>query len=163
MRRPIRARPPERVFVGVGSNLGDRRALIRRALRRLAALPATRLVARAPVRATDPVGPLPQPRYLNSAVEIETGLSPAALLHHLKRIERDLGRVRTVRWGPRTIDLDILLFGRRRLRGRRLTVPHPRLARRRFALEPLADLAPDQIPPGCRRSVRQLLQALEAR
>lgn len=150
----------ERAFVGLGSNLDDRRRMIREAVRRLADLPGTRLVAQALVRQTNPVGPVPQPRFLNSAVELETTLAPGRLLAHLLRIERALGRRRTLHGGPRPIDLDLLLYGERRIRTRTLTVPHPRLVRRRFALEPLADLAPRRIPPGCDRTVRQLLRDL---
>jgi 2-amino-4-hydroxy-6-hydroxymethyldihydropteridine diphosphokinase len=153
---------PEDVFVGVGSNLSDRRALIEQAVARMAALPATRLVARAALRETDPVGRAPQPRFLNTAVHLRTALEPEALLNALQEIEQDLGRVRTQRWGPRTIDLDILLFGDRKLDGPTLEVPHPRLNSRRFALEPLAELAPERIPPGSNRTVRQLLEALQA-
>lgn len=150
----------ERAFVGLGSNQRDRRRMIGEAVRRLAKLPRTRLVARAVVRQTNPVGPVPQPRFLNSAVELETALAPARLLTHLQRIERALGRRRTVRWGPRPIDLDLLLYGDRRIRTLTLTVPHPQLTRRRFALEPLADLDPRRIPPGSSRTIRQLLRDL---
>jgi 2-amino-4-hydroxy-6-hydroxymethyldihydropteridine diphosphokinase len=119
----------------------------------------TRVVARSAVRETDPVGP-PQPRFLNAVVEIETGLEPRALLDAMHAIERDLGRVRAERWGPRTIDLDLLLFGDRTIDEPDLCVPHPRLAERRFVLEPLAELAPARVPPGTDRTVRQLLEAL---
>lgn len=150
----------EVVYVGIGSNLDDRRALIERAVERLDALPATRVTSRAAVRETAPVGGPPQPDYLNTAVELETALEPEALLSALQRIEQELGRVRSERWGPRAIDLDILIFGDRRIDSPSLTVPHPRLTERRFVLEPLSELAPERIPPGCARSVRQYLQAL---
>lgn len=151
----------EVVYVGIGSNLGDRRASIERAVERIGAIPGTRVAARASVRETTPVGGPPQPDYLNTVVAVETALEPEALLAGLRAIEDGLGRVRDERWGPRTVDLDILLFGDRTLDSPSLSVPHPRMTERRFVLEPLAELAPDRIPPGCARTVRQYLEALE--
>ena len=147
--------------MGIGSNLDNRRAAIERAVERMGALPRTHVTARAAIRETAPAGGPPQPDYLNTVVALETALEPAALLEALQRIEDALGRVRAERWGPRPIDLDILLFGDRRVDTPALTVPHPRLFERRFVLEPLAELAPDRIPPGCGRSLRQYLEALD--
>jgi len=108
---------------------------------------------------TDPVGRTDQPRFLNAVAEIETGLPPAPLLSFLLGVERGLGRVRSRRWGPRTIDLDLLLYGDERVNGESLSVPHPELHRRRFVLEGLAELCPDRSVPGLGRTVRELLAA----
>ena len=132
-----------RAYVGVGANLGDREATIRAAL---AALPG--LVAVSELRETDPVGLVDQPPFLNGAVALETELAPRELLDELLAIERGLGRERRERWGPRTIDLDLLLFGDETIDEPGLTVPHPRLHERRFALEPLLDLDPELAIPG---------------
>jgi 2-amino-4-hydroxy-6-hydroxymethyldihydropteridine diphosphokinase len=133
-----------RAYVGVGANLGDRRATIERAVERLRAVPGVEVLAVSSLRETDPVGFEEQPRFLNGAVELETTLEPRELLDELLRVERELGRIREgPRFGPRTIDLDLLVYGNRRLNEPGLTVPHPRLHERRFALEPLAELAPE--------------------
>jgi 2-amino-4-hydroxy-6-hydroxymethyldihydropteridine diphosphokinase len=132
-----------RAYVGLGANLGDREATIRAALE---ALPG--LVAVSSLRETDPVGVTDQPRFLNGVAAVETELSARELLDALLEIERELGRERRERWGPRTIDLDLLLFGEEQIDERGLSVPHPRLHERRFALEPLSELAPDALIPG---------------
>jgi 2-amino-4-hydroxy-6-hydroxymethyldihydropteridine diphosphokinase len=148
-------------YVGLGSNLGDREATIRRALELLDSDPEIELVAVSRPRETDPVGYLEQPRFLNLACSLETDLSPRELLDRLLAVERALGRRRDgPRFGPRTIDLDLLLYGDVSLHEPGLTVPHPRLAERRFALEPLAELDPDlALPDG--RPVADLLSELE--
>ena len=143
-------------YIGLGSNVGDRRANIEGALRRLADVPGVRILRSSAVLETEPVGKTDQPRFLNAAVEIECALEPEEMLGHLQRIESEMGRIRTERWGPRSIDLDLLLFRRRRVRTEQLTVPHPRLAERRFVLEPLVGLCPDLVVPGTGRTVRQL-------
>jgi 2-amino-4-hydroxy-6-hydroxymethyldihydropteridine diphosphokinase len=132
-----------RAYVGLGANLGDREATIRAALH---ALPG--VVAVSSLRETDPVGVVDQPRFLNGVAAVETDLSARELLEELLAIERELGRERRERWGPRTIDLDLLLYGEETIDEPGLTVPHPRLHERRFALEPLAELAPDAVIPG---------------
>jgi len=132
-----------RAYVGVGANLGDREATIRAALE---ALPG--VVAVSELRETDPVGVVEQPPFLNGAVALETGLAPRELLDVLLSVERGLGRERRERWGPRTIDLDLLLYGDETIDEPGLTVPHPRLHERRFALEPLVDLDPELAIPG---------------
>ena len=142
-------------YVGVGANIGDREGTIRAAI---AALPG--VVAVSELRETDPVGVTDQPAFLNGAVAVETELSARELLESLLMIERGLGRERGVRWGPRTIDLDLLLYGGETLDEPGLTVPHPRLHERRFALEPLADLDPELVVPG-RGRVRDLLAELD--
>jgi 2-amino-4-hydroxy-6-hydroxymethyldihydropteridine diphosphokinase len=144
-----------RAYVGVGANLGDREATIRAAL---AALPG--VVALSELRETAPVGVVDQPPFLNGAAALETELSPRELLDALLEVERRLGRERRERWGPRTIDLDLLLHGDDVLDEPGLTVPHPRLHERRFALEPLLDLDPDLVVPG-RGRVIDLLARLD--
>ena len=142
-------------YVGLGSNLGDREATIRAAV---AALPGVLAVSE--LRETAPVGFTEQPAFLNGAVALETDLSARELLERLVAVERELGRERRERWGPRTIDLDLLLFGAETVDEPGLTVPHPRLHERRFALEPLAELDPELVVPG-RGRVRDLLAELD--
>ena len=144
-----------RAYVGLGSNLGDREATIRAAL---AALPG--VVAVSTLRETDPVGVTDQPAFLNGAAALETELSPQELLEALLAVERELGRERRERWGPRTIDLDLLLYGGESVDEPGLTVPHPSLHERRFVLEPLAELDPELVVPG-RGRVRDLLAELD--
>jgi 2-amino-4-hydroxy-6-hydroxymethyldihydropteridine diphosphokinase len=144
-----------RAYVGVGANLGDCEATIRAAL---AALPD--VVAVSELRETAPLGVVDQPPFLNGAAALETELSPRELLDALLEVERRLGRERRERWGPRTIDLDLLLHGDDVVDEPGLTVPHPRLHERRFALEPLLDLDPDLVVPG-RGRVSDLLARLD--
>jgi len=133
--------------ISLGSNLGDRAALLRKALASLALLPGTRVVVRSAFLETDAVGP-PQPRFLNGAAILETTLSPEALLGALLGIESALGRIRSVERGPRVIDLDLLTYGRNRSHTAFLSLPHPQLHRREFVLEPLAMIAPKLMVPG---------------
>jgi 2-amino-4-hydroxy-6-hydroxymethyldihydropteridine diphosphokinase len=142
-----------RAFVGLGSNLGDREATLRAAVARLAAEPGIEVVAVSSLRETEPVGYADQPPFLNGAVELETELSAKELLARLQTLERELGRIRegVPRFGPRTCDLDLLLYGDAELDLPDLTVPHPRLLERRFALEPLVELRPDLALPDGRR------------
>jgi 2-amino-4-hydroxy-6-hydroxymethyldihydropteridine diphosphokinase len=147
-----------RAYVGLGANLGDREATIRRAVELLGAEPGIEVVAVSALRETEPVGYADQPAFLNGAAALETDLSPRALLDRLLAVEQELGRVRGLgpRFGPRTIDLDLLLYGAEVLDEPGLTVPHPRLTERRFALEPLYELDPAlSLPDG--RGVRDLL------
>jgi 2-amino-4-hydroxy-6-hydroxymethyldihydropteridine diphosphokinase len=150
-----------RAFVGLGSNLGDPEELIRSALQLLAAEEGIELLAVSSLRETDPVGYQDQPRFLNGAAGLATELSPHELLERLLAIERRLGRVRGEgpRFGPRTIDLDLLLYGDETVQEPGLTLPHPRLHERRFALEPLAELDPALEVPG-RGPVQALLAGL---
>ena len=129
-------------FVGIGSNLGDREANLRSAIELLSAEDGIEVVAVSEVRETEPVGPVDQGPFLNGVVQVKTALPPVELLERLLSVESRLGRVRAERWGPRTIDLDLLLYGSERVDEPGLTVPHPRLHERRFALEPLLDLDP---------------------
>jgi 2-amino-4-hydroxy-6-hydroxymethyldihydropteridine diphosphokinase len=150
-----------RSFVGLGSNLGDPEEQIRRALELLAAERGVEVVAVSALRETDPVDYEDQPRFLNGAAELRTSLSAPELLERLLAIERRLGRVRGEgpRFGPRTIDLDLLLHGDEVVAEPGLVVPHPRLHERRFALEPLAELDPALEIPG-RGPVQALLSGL---
>ena len=149
-------------FVGIGSNLGEPERQIAAALEELAAEDGIELVAASTLRETEPVGYLDQPSFLNGAAQLETALPPRELLERLLEIESRLGRVRGEgpRFGPRTIDLDLLLYGDQTIDEPGLTVPHPRLAERRFALEPLAELAPGLEIPGL-GPVQALLAELE--
>jgi 2-amino-4-hydroxy-6-hydroxymethyldihydropteridine diphosphokinase len=135
------------VYLGLGSNLGDREAVLRAAIRALDA-GGVRILHRSSVYETEPVGLRDQPRFLNLVVEAETALSPDDLLALIQLIEASLGRTREVRWGPRTVDIDILLFGDETVVTDRLTIPHPEIRGRRFVLEPLAELRPDLKLPG---------------
>jgi 2-amino-4-hydroxy-6-hydroxymethyldihydropteridine diphosphokinase len=138
-----------RAFIGLGANLGDRRATLLAALEQLASDPGVDVVAVSPFTETDPVGIIEQPRFLNAAAAVETELQASALLERLLRIERRLGRTREgPRFGPRTIDLDLLLYGDEQIDEPGLEVPHPRLQDRLFALEPLAELDPGLVIPG---------------
>jgi 2-amino-4-hydroxy-6-hydroxymethyldihydropteridine diphosphokinase len=151
----------EEAYVGIGSNLGDRERNVRRAIELLRADAQIQVIAVSELRETDPVGFVDQPRFLNGAVHVRTVLPPRALLERLLEIERTLGRVRTAaRYGPRTIDLDLLLYGDKVVDEPGLRIPHPRLAERRFALEPLLDLDPALSVPG-RGPVQALLAGLE--
>jgi 2-amino-4-hydroxy-6-hydroxymethyldihydropteridine diphosphokinase len=148
-------------YIGLGSNLGDREATIRAALERLAAGEGIELEAVSSLRETDPVGYVDQPRFLNGAAALRTKLSPRALLERLQEVERELGRDRSgPRFGPRTIDLDLLLYGSEQIDENDLQIPHPRLAERRFALEPLAELDSALEVPG-KAPVRALLARLQ--
>jgi 2-amino-4-hydroxy-6-hydroxymethyldihydropteridine diphosphokinase len=150
-----------RAFVGLGSNLGDPEELIRSALELVGAEAGIEVVRVSSLRETDPVGYEDQPRFLNGAAELATELPPQELLERLLGIERRLGRVRGEgpRFGPRTIDLDLLLYGQETVQEPGLTLPHPRLHERRFALEPLAELDPALEVPG-RGPVQALLAGL---
>jgi len=148
-----------RAYVGVGSNLGDREQVIADAVSLLDEHPEIDVLRASALRETEPWGPVEQPRFLNGAVAVETTLAPRALLEALLDVERRLGRVRDERWGPRTIDLDLLLYGDAVVDEPGLTVPHPRLRERAFALEPLLELDPSLVVPG-QGPVSQLLDGV---
>jgi len=152
------------VYLGLGSNLGDRRGNLEKALAALRRHPAIRVLAVSSFVETAPVGGPPgQGAYLNGAARIKTDLGPAALLEELKRLERSVGRREGPRWGPRTLDLDILLYGDTVLETPDLVIPHPRLGERRFVLEPLAEIAPDVRDPITNLTVRKLLARLDVK
>jgi len=144
-------------YLGLGSNVANREDNLRAAIERLRAV--VNVVRISPVYETDPIEFTEQRRFLNLVVEAETELFPMQLLTRTARVERELGRVRTVDKGPRTIDIDILFYGKAVVHGGRLEIPHPRMAERRFVLAPLADLAPDLRHPLNRRTVREMLDA----
>ena len=151
---------PEIAYIGVGSNLGDRSTLCRKAVARVDRLPGCRVTGCSSLYRTEPVGVQGQDWYLNAAIAAEVEGSAAELLTGLLAIEADLGRVRRQRWEARPIDLDLLLFGPHVIRGDRLTVPHPRMHQRRFVLIPLVELAPDLRHPVRAQTMRDLLDAL---
>ncbi|MDD5596151.1 MAG: 2-amino-4-hydroxy-6-hydroxymethyldihydropteridine diphosphokinase [Candidatus Omnitrophica bacterium] len=128
-------------FLGVGSNLGNRKRFIKLALEKLSKLKGTKIIKVSRTIETKPVGGPPgQGEFLNACLKIETSLSPSALLKNLKNIELELGRKKTVRWGPRSIDLDILLYGNRIIKRKELKVPHPKMLEREFVLRPLLEI-----------------------
>ncbi|MEX0729259.1 MAG: 2-amino-4-hydroxy-6-hydroxymethyldihydropteridine diphosphokinase [Aquisalimonadaceae bacterium] len=150
-----------RAYVGLGSNLGDPAAQFRAARIAMAGLPDTRLRALSPVYRSAPMGPADQPEFLNAVVALDTRLSPLELLDELQSIEAIRGRVRSRHWGPRTLDLDLLLYGEQLLTHPRLQLPHPGVHQRGFVLYPLADIAPDAHIPG-HGLVRDLINTLPA-
>jgi 2-amino-4-hydroxy-6-hydroxymethyldihydropteridine diphosphokinase len=149
-----------RAYVGLGANLGDRERTLLGAVAALGADPEIEVAAVSTLRETDPVGVGEQPRFLNGAVALDTTLSAGDLLDRLLAVEQRFGRVRVAgQHGPRTLDLDLLLYGEEEIEEHGLTVPHPRLDERRFVLEPLAELAPGLAVPG-RGTVESLLAAI---
>jgi 2-amino-4-hydroxy-6-hydroxymethyldihydropteridine diphosphokinase len=155
-------RSPTLVFIGLGGNVGDALSTLRTALHRLMTVPRSRVVAASRFYRTPAWGQENQPHFVNAAVAIETALSPRTLLNELLNIERDFGRERAVdgsgRWGPRTLDLDILLYGDCQMDEPGLCLPHPYLHERAFALVPLLDLVSDIDIPGRGSARRALMQ-----
>lgn len=147
-------------FVGLGSNLADPVKQVEDAFSALEDLPATELAARSPLYRSEPIGPPGQPDYVNAVAQLQTGLSAEALLAGLQTIELRQGRERAERWGPRTLDLDLLVFGDAVIATPSLTVPHPHLAARAFVLLPLFDVAPGLTVPGL-GDVAALLRAVD--
>ncbi len=152
------------VFLGLGSNLGDRVETVRGAERLISEIDGVIVVSSASLYETEPVGIADQPSFINSALKIKTILQPAVLLGKLKEIERKMGRVDAVRWGPRIIDIDILLFGNievnKIINEKGLTIPHPEMTKRAFVLVPLSEIAPNVVHPVLKKSVRELLDDL---
>lgn len=149
-------------YLGLGANLGDRQGAIAQALKELGMLPTITVAAVSSLYQTAPVGVLDQPDFLNAVAEVQTTLAPRPLLAQILQVEQQLGRVRTMRWGPRTIDIDILVFGEMQMEEPDLTIPHPRLAERAFALVPLAEVAPSLCLPGEHETVRKKADRLIA-
>jgi 2-amino-4-hydroxy-6-hydroxymethyldihydropteridine diphosphokinase len=149
------------IFLSLGSNVGDREHNLLAAIDRLST-PTLQVLRTSPIYETEPVDYTAQRWFLNLVVEAETSLFPRQLLSHTARIERELGRVRTVAKGPRTIDIDILLYGKAIVETLALQIPHPRLAERRFVLAPLADLVPNLRHPVTHKTVRELLDSAPA-
>ena len=135
----------ERVFIGLGTNLGERAANLLATVRGLAALPGTQVLRSSTFLANAAWGVEDQPEFLNAMVEIRTALAPTDLLKALKQLELDIGRTETYRWGPRVIDIDLILYGRRSVNLPDLVVPHPQCLQRSFVLDPLREIAPDVV------------------
>jgi 2-amino-4-hydroxy-6-hydroxymethyldihydropteridine diphosphokinase len=149
-------------LIGLGANLGDRQATLERAIELLAAAVPIQLRACSRWLETAPVGgPADQPAYLNGAAVLETSLEPLALLDLLQHVEQQLGRRREIHWGPRTVDLDVLLYDEQVVQTPRLTVPHPRMAFRRFVLQPAAEIAPDMVHPQIGWTLARLWEHLQ--
>ncbi|TMZ46481.1 2-amino-4-hydroxy-6-hydroxymethyldihydropteridine diphosphokinase [Klebsiella pneumoniae] len=152
-------RVPVTVYLGLGSNLGDRLNHLQQAVEQLQAHPEIRVTRVSSIYETVPVGPVEQPDFLNMVVAAETTLAPEELLSAVQEIEQRLHRVRTIRWGPRTLDIDILLYGERVLRQEGLTLPHPRMEERAFVLIPLLEVAGNLRIPGSGATVQARLEA----
>lgn len=154
-----------RAYLGLGSNLGDRARFLQGAVDGLVGAPAVTVVGVSPVYETKPVGGPPQPDYLNAVVAVDTDATAHELLAIAQRLEAAAGRVRRERWGPRRLDVDVLLVGDERVDADDLVVPHPRLEERAFVLAPLHDLAPELVtaPPGGWHDIRRTEVRLEAR
>lgn len=129
-------------YIGLGSNLGNRRENIKRAIALLKKNQGLKVKKVSRIIETKPVGYLRQPKFLNGVIKIETGLSPQELLKELKGVEKKMGRKKALRFGPRAIDLDILLYGQKKIKQRGLTIPHPRMLKRDFVMRPLSEIAP---------------------
>lgn len=152
---------PAIAYIGLGSNVGDKKANCTKALELLAS--AGRVLRVSSFYCTEPVGYLEQEDFINAVAEMETGLPPDKLLAACHKIEYDLGRSREVRWGPRTIDLDILLYGDLVMNEKALAIPHPLLAARRFVLVPLCEIAPHAVHPVYKKTAAHLLHELKDR
>ena len=153
---------PHRVHIGIGSNLGDRRANLAEAIERTGQLPGTRVVRASSLYESEPLGDA-KTWFVNGAIELDTALAPEALLKKLQAIEEAMGRkrVKGKRWGSRIIDLDILLYDQDVIEKRALKIPHPELHKRRFVLLPLAELAPHVVHPQLGQSISTLLATVK--
>ncbi|MCF8720887.1 2-amino-4-hydroxy-6-hydroxymethyldihydropteridine diphosphokinase [Nitrospina gracilis] len=148
-------------IIGIGSNMGDAPGHCREAIDRMRAHPALTLRAASSLYQTQPYGKTDQDWFINAVAQVETDLSPADLLKTLLGIEKEMGRERREKWGPRTIDLDLLLYDAEIIEEKDLQVPHPGIAERRFVLEPLAEIAPDRIHPTLNKSIADLLAEVQ--
>ena len=150
-------------YIALGSNLGDRELNLLRGVAEIGRLPDSRVTALSSFYETSPVGAVKQDAFYNAVLRLSTGLAPRSLLNHLLRIEDEtFKRVRTIHQGPRRMDLDLLLYGDRAINEEDLVVPHPRMAERRFVLQPLCEIAPDLLHPLTGKSIRELLASLES-
>ena len=147
-------------YISIGSNLGDRLGYIREAIRKLEHSKDVEICKASSVYETEPVGHEDQPRFLNMVLELKTTREPLSLLEHLLGIENQMGRKREQRWGPRNIDLDLLLYDDVVLNSDKLTLPHPRMHQRGFVLVPLAEIAPKVVLPSLKKTVERLLKEL---
>jgi 2-amino-4-hydroxy-6-hydroxymethyldihydropteridine diphosphokinase len=150
----------EKVLIGLGSNLGDSVQICLAAIERLRRNPHVQVLATSSFYRTKPLLVTEQPWFINGVVLCETDLSPADLIEVIHQIEGEFGRTRQIRWGPRTLDLDLLSFGDHHITLPSLTIPHPRLHERRFVLEPLLEIAPDWVHPTLKVSARDLLKRI---
>lgn len=151
----------ERAYIGLGCNLGNRELSLLAGVAELGRLSGTRVTALSHFYESEPVGGVAQDNFYNAVARISTSLLPLPLLEELKRIEIEVfGRVPSGHWGPRSMDLDLLIYGDLVLSGERLTIPHPRLAERRFVLQPLADIDPTLVHPSLGRSIAELMASL---
>ena len=147
----------ENVFLGIGSNVGDRMHFLAEAVRKLRAIPTLRVMKISSVYVTEPVGVKDQNEYLNAVVSTQTSAGVTDFHLRIKSIEKEIGRVERERWGPREIDIDILLFGDRIISEAAITIPHAEMVNRRFVLQPLAEISPETVHPLLHKTVRDLL------
>ena len=149
-------------YIGIGANLGDRAENIRAAIEKMGQLQNTQVMAVSTLLENPAVGgPIDSPAFINAAAELKTALHPGDLLHGMLAIERILGRFRKEKWGPRPIDLDLLLYGDQIIHENDLTVPHPLMHQRRFVLQPLAEIAPDAMHPRQHQTIAAMLRDLK--
>ena len=146
----------KKAYIGIGSNLGDRLDNIKKAIALLNRHKNIKITQRSSIYETEPVGYKEQPDFLNSVVQLKTGLTPQRLLEVLKNIEKKLGRIKGIKWGPRIIDLDMLLYENKIIKRDNLTVPHPELHKRRFILAPLAEIAGGIVHPLKKKTILEL-------
>lgn len=147
------------IYLGLGTNLGDRLRNLQKAVSSLS--PVMSVTAVSPIYQTDPWGVTDQPAFFNLCLEATTTLNPQTLLHYLKNLETELGRQKTIKWGPRLIDIDILLYNDKIVKANNLTIPHPHMTERAFVIVPLADIAPDLIHPVTHQTIAELKTAVD--
>lgn len=147
-------------YIALGANIGDKEQYLKDAIELLQKTPEIDVVKQSSFIITEPVGGIVQDEFLNAVIEVQTSFTPEPLLHQLQAIEHQLGRVRTVRWGPRTIDLDIIAYGAQVIEMPHLQVPHPRMTERTFVLAPFNEIAPDWRHPVLGKTVRELLEGV---